>query len=65
MSPNLERDLGSERVAVVYDRLPIIAIPAVQLHTPAALQQHLGGEGFAGRARRLINIFGQLTAVLS
>ena len=31
-----EEDLGGEGVAVVDDRLPVLPVPAVQLHAPAA-----------------------------
>lgn len=37
----LERYFGGERVSVIDDGHAVIAVPTVQFHTPAALQQHL------------------------
>ena len=38
---HFEWNAGGECVTVVDDGRAIISIPTVQLHTPAALQQHL------------------------
>lgn len=38
---NLKRYLGGECVSVINNGHAIVSIPAVQLHTSAALQQHL------------------------
>ena len=36
-----EADLGGEGVAVIDDRVAVVAVPAVQLHTSAAGQEDL------------------------
>ena len=39
-----EADLAGEGVAVVDDRVAVVAVPAVQLHTSAAGQEDLKNE---------------------